>query len=59
MLKRGIMGVYHHLSPKHLHRYVTESDGRHNNRPLDTADQMGMMARGSVGKRLTYEELTA
>ena len=38
-------------------RYVDEFSGRHNVRPLDTADQMDRMAAGAVGKRLTYAEL--
>ena len=58
MLKRGHDGVYHHFSPKHLDRYITEFEGRHNNRPLDTADQMTRMAVGADGKRLSYAELT-
>lgn len=29
ILKRGVIGTYHHLSSKHLHRYVTEFDFRH------------------------------
>ena len=33
MLKRGHDGTYHHFSPKHLDRYVTEFEGRHNTRP--------------------------
>ena len=57
MLKRGIDGVYHHLSVKHLHRYAKEFEGRHNARPLDTADQMSAMVRGTVGKRLSYAGL--
>ena len=57
MLKRGHDGVYHHMSPKHLNRYVNEFEGRHNIRPLDTAEQMGIMAAGANGKRLTYAEL--
>ena len=40
-LKRGYDGVYHQMSDKHLHRYVTEFEGRHNRRPLDTAEQNG------------------
>ena len=44
-------------SVKHLGRYVTEFEGRHNARPLDTAEQMDAMARGAVGKRLTYNDL--
>ena len=58
MLKRGYQGTYHQMSPQHLHRYVNEFSGRHNVRPLDTEDQMTAMARGMVGKRLRYDELT-
>ena len=59
MLKRGYVGVYHHMSPKHLNRYVQEFEGRHNRRPLDTADQMAAMAQGMDGKRLQYQDLIA
>ena len=57
MLKRGHDGVYHHFSVKHLDRYVDEFSGRHNSRPIDTADQMALLVQKSVGKRLTYAEL--
>ncbi len=57
MLKRGHDGVYHHFSHKHLPRYITEFEGRHNNRPMDTADQMARMAQGADGKRLPYADL--
>ena len=57
MLKRGHDGVYHHFSKKHLGRYVDEFEGRHNSRPLDTADQMARMAQGADGKRLPYADL--
>ena len=56
-MKRGHDGVYHHFSPKHLDRYVTEYEGRHNARPMDTIDQMAAMATGAEGKRLTYAGL--
>ena len=36
MLKRGYMGTFHHISPKHLHRYIDEFSGRHNDRSSDT-----------------------
>ena len=58
MLKRGYHGTYHHMSPKHLDRYVTEFSGRHNDRNSNTIEQMAIMAQGMVGKRLTYRELT-
>ena len=56
-LKRGYDGVYHHMSAKHLSRYIVEFSGRHNSRPLDTADQMGKLVRGADGKRLRYIDL--
>ncbi|MCY4475882.1 MAG: IS1595 family transposase [Chloroflexi bacterium] len=59
MLKRGYVGVYHHFSTKHLQRYVNEFAGRHNDRPLDTIDQLANMASGMVGKRLRYADLIA
>ena len=59
MLKRGHMGVYHRMSPKHLQRYVNEFAGRHNVRNLDTVDQMASIARGLDGKLLEYADLIA
>ena len=57
LLKRGYQGVYHHMSAKHLERYVDEFAGRHNSRSLDTEERMALLVRRSVGKRLTYEDL--
>ena len=57
MMKRGYHGTYHKMSPKHLDRYVGEFEGRHNSRPSDTIEQMRRMARGMLGKRLSYREL--
>ena len=57
ILKRGYHGTYHHMSGKHLERYVTEFSGRHNTRELDTVDQMQDVVAGMVGKRLMYQEL--
>ena len=59
MMKRGYVGVYHQMSSKHLDRYVNEFEGRHNQRPMDTENQMAAMASGSVGKRLQYKDLIA
>ena len=57
MLKRAHKGTFHKLSPKHLHRYVTEFAGRHNVRESDTLDQMHSVVAGLVGKRLMYKDL--
>ena len=59
MFKRAVDGTFHHISPKHLPRYTTEFEGRHNARPMDTAEIMGQIARDSAGKRTTYERLIA
>ena len=58
MLKRGYHGTYHHMSAKHLDRYVGEFSGRHNNRKADTIQQMSAIVRGMDGKRLRYRDLT-
>ena len=59
ILKRMHKGCYHHISPKHLHRYVDELAGRHNQRPLPPLDRMAAMVRGLVGQRLRYQDLIA
>ena len=59
MFKRGYHGTYHHMSEKHLGRYVTEFSGRHNDRTSNTVDQMAKIIQGMVGKRLRYQDLVA
>ena len=59
MLKRGYHGTYHHMSAKHLDRYVGEFAGRHSAREADTIDQIASIAQGMVGKRLMYRDLAA
>ena len=59
ILKRGCHGGYHQMSPEHLHRYVAEFQGRHNQRPLDTGNQMAAIVRGMDRKRLTYAGLVS
>ncbi|MCY4354831.1 MAG: IS1595 family transposase [Truepera sp.] len=57
LLKRGYHGTHHHMSPKHLGRYVNEFAGRYNDRPRDTLEQMRSIVQGMDGKRLRYREL--
>ena len=59
MLKRGHVGTFHKISPKHMDRYVQEFAGRHNMRDADTIDKMAGVIAGMEGKRLTYEALIA
>ena len=57
LMKRGLHGTYHHVSVKHLGRYVGEFTGSHNARPLGTEEQMRRMMKGMDGKRLRYQGL--
>jgi transposase-like protein len=58
ILKRGITGVYHHVSEAHLHRYLSEFDYRYNTRErlgFKDVDRASLAVVGAKGKRLTYE----
>jgi transposase-like protein len=58
ILKRGIIGTFHHISEQHLHRYLAEFDFRYSNRiamGIDDQARATMVLRGIVGKRLTYQ----
>jgi transposase-like protein len=58
ILKRGIYGVYQHVSEAHLNRHLSEFDFRYNNRIALGVDDVSRAARalkGAKGKRLTYE----
>ena len=57
LLKRGMMGSYHHLSTKHLSRYVDEFCYRYNRRDSHALDFMGETAAKFVGRRLTHRQL--
>lgn len=57
VFKRGMRGTYQHCGEKHLHRYLAEFDFRYNNRAalgVNDADRTDELAKGIVGKRLTY-----
>lgn len=56
-LKRGITGVYHQVSPKHLGRYVDQATYRYNSRKLDNEERMNDVLQRSVGKSLPYKKL--
>jgi transposase-like protein len=58
ILKRGVIGTYHHVSAEHLKRYLGEFDFRHNERArlgVDDSQRTAKAIRGAAGKRLTYQ----
>ena len=54
LLKRGLTGTYHHVSQKHLHRYLDEFNFRYNARTMSDAIRNHGAIRATEGKRLTY-----
>lgn len=61
VLKRGLHGVYHHASKKHLGRYVDEFTWRLNdgNVKRHSLQRLDSFVVAVAGKRLTYKRLTA
>lgn len=59
VLKRGLIGVYHHASKKHLSRYVDEFAFRLNDGRVQrhTLERLESFVGGTKGKRLTYKGL--
>lgn len=59
VLKRGLHGVYHHASAKHLFRYVDEFTWRLNEGNVihHTLNRLAAFVDATVGKRLTYDRL--
>src|SRR5262245_59671386 len=58
ILKRGVYGIYQHVSEAHLHRYLTEFDFRYSNREklgVNDAARASVALSGAKGRRLTYE----
>lgn len=59
LLKRGIIGAFHHISDKHIPRYLAEFDRRWNTRSDSDGSRTVGVITTSIGKRLTYKEVTA
>jgi len=56
LLKRGVIGTFHHVSEQHLDRYVNEFAFRYNNRKITDAERATKAIRAIEGKRLIYKE---
>jgi transposase-like protein len=57
ILKRGIIGTYHHVSEAHLDRYLAEFDFRYSNRAklgVTDGERAALALKGIEGKRLMY-----
>lgn len=59
LLKRGHYGVFHHMSEKHLHRYLAEFSARWSMHKLHNGQRFDIMLEATPGMRLTYERLIA
>ena len=55
--KRGLYGIYHHVSEQHLQSYVDEFTLRYNTRKTDTADRFDIILSNVAGRKLTYQTL--
>src|SRR4051812_39334305 len=58
ILKRGVYGIYQHVSEAHLHRYLAEFDFRYSNRAklgVGDVQRASLALQGAKGRRLTYE----
>jgi transposase-like protein len=52
LLKRGLVGTFHSVSRRHLHRYVAEFVFRYNHRKIEDGARTIAAIRGGIGKRL-------
>lgn len=59
LLKRGLIGTYHHVGEQHLQRYMSEFDFRYNRREITDAERADSALKGISGKRLTYRRIDA
>lgn len=60
ILKRGLIGTYHHVGSQHLARYMSEFDFRYNNRTalgVSDSERTDKALQGISGKRLTYRRI--
>jgi hypothetical protein len=58
LLKRMLGGTYVSVDPFHLFRYLDEQCFRYNRRKLTDAERFVIVLAQSIGRRVTYAELT-
>jgi hypothetical protein len=59
LLKRGVMGQFHHVSKKHLHRYCDEFSFRWSERTVTDSERREQAIKQVEGKRLMYRQPVA
>jgi transposase-like protein len=57
VLKRGLYGIYHYTSKKHLDRYLDEFCARYNTRELGETERFDKFLTQASGKNLTWQRL--
>ena len=56
LLKRGVNGVYHHVSRGHLPRDCDEFAFRYENRKISDGQRAALLGEGAESKRLAYKQ---
>lgn len=57
ILKRGVIGTYHHWSAAHMHRYLAEFSLRYSTKNATDGDRAASILKGMEGRRLTYRRI--
>lgn len=57
-LKRGYVGIYHYMSPQHLHLYCNEFATRYNLRQVSNISRFLYVIKNSNTEKVTYRQLT-
>lgn len=55
LLKRGVVGTFHHISEQHLPKYLREFEFRWNSRKITDGERVEQAIGGAKGKRLLYK----
>jgi len=56
LLKRGVVGSFHHVSKQHLDRYCDEFSFRWNHRQISDSERTAEAIKSAEGKRLMYRD---
>ena len=56
LVKRGLIGIHHAVSKRHLHRYLAHYDFLWNHRQLNDGERTALAIKASEGKRLMYKQ---